>query len=354
METQKPLLKDEDGEEVDAHMYRSMIGSLMYLTSSRPDIMYAVCTCARYQVNLKVSYLHVVKRSFRYLKGQLKLGLWYPKDSPFDLVAYIDSDYAGGSLDRKSTTGGKAKKGVRLMMEKLFGMEFELILAKTINGEVQLHALVDGKKIIITESIVRMDLQLEDAEGGGPRCQETIGDAIAQTRFKNVSKLFNDPLLAKGGGNITSKWWDGLKLRNLWNMYQVTTRVLDLGEDKEPRLHKVGMSRRVESSGDEKDLGEDASKQERRINAIDADEEITLKQEVATKGVNFRLLMKYIGSSTFDADYQLAERLQAAKQEQFTIEEKATLFKELLEQRRKNFVAKRAEEKRNKPPTKRQ
>ncbi|GJS04326.1 putative ribonuclease H-like domain-containing protein [Tanacetum coccineum] len=106
METQKPLLKDEDGEEVDVHMYMSMIGSLMYLTFSRPDIMFVVCTCARYQVNLKVSHLHGVKRIFRYLKGQPKLGLWYPKDSPFDLVAYTDSDYAGASLDRKSTTGG--------------------------------------------------------------------------------------------------------------------------------------------------------------------------------------------------------------------------------------------------------
>ncbi|GJY73969.1 putative ribonuclease H-like domain-containing protein [Tanacetum coccineum] len=77
IETQKLLLKDED-----------------------------VCTCARYQVNPKVSHLHAVKRIFRYLKGQPKLGIWYPKDSPFDLVAYIDSDYARASLDRKSTIGG--------------------------------------------------------------------------------------------------------------------------------------------------------------------------------------------------------------------------------------------------------
>ncbi|GJS24871.1 putative ribonuclease H-like domain-containing protein [Tanacetum coccineum] len=89
METQKPLLKDEDGEEVDVHLYRSMIGSLMYLTSSRPDIIY--------------------------LKGQPKLGLWYPKDSPFDLVAYTNSDYAGASLDRKSTIGGCQFLGCRLI-----------------------------------------------------------------------------------------------------------------------------------------------------------------------------------------------------------------------------------------------
>ncbi|GJU78278.1 putative ribonuclease H-like domain-containing protein [Tanacetum coccineum] len=69
-ETHKPLLKDADGEDVDEHLYRSMIGSLMYLTSSRLDIMFAVCACARFQVNPKVSHLHAVKRNFRYLKGQ--------------------------------------------------------------------------------------------------------------------------------------------------------------------------------------------------------------------------------------------------------------------------------------------
>ncbi|GJX58373.1 putative reverse transcriptase, RNA-dependent DNA polymerase [Tanacetum coccineum] len=115
METHKPLLKDADGKDVDEHLYRSMIGSLMYLTSSRPDIMFVVCACARFQVNPKRSHLHAVKRIFRYLKGQPKLGLWYPKDSPFDLVAYTNSDYAGASLDRKSTTGGCQFLGCRLI-----------------------------------------------------------------------------------------------------------------------------------------------------------------------------------------------------------------------------------------------
>nr|GEY28927.1 hypothetical protein [Tanacetum cinerariifolium] len=105
IDTEKPLLKDPDGEDVDVHTYRSMIGSLMYLTSSRPDIMFAVCACAHFQVTPKASHLHAVKRIFRYLKGKPHLGLWYPKDSPFNLVAYLDSDYAGASLDRKSTTG---------------------------------------------------------------------------------------------------------------------------------------------------------------------------------------------------------------------------------------------------------
>ncbi|GJY72158.1 uncharacterized mitochondrial protein-like protein, partial [Tanacetum coccineum] len=83
IETNKALLKDEEAKDVDVHLYRSMIGSLMYLTASRPDIMFVVCACERLQVTPKVSHLHAVKRIFRYLKGQPKLGLWYPRDSPF-------------------------------------------------------------------------------------------------------------------------------------------------------------------------------------------------------------------------------------------------------------------------------
>nr|GEV41301.1 retrotransposon protein, putative, Ty1-copia subclass [Tanacetum cinerariifolium] len=85
---------------------KSMIGLLMYLTSSKPNIMFDVCACARFQVTPKVSRLHTMKRILRYLKGQPKLGLWYPKDSPFNLEAYTDSDYVGASLDRKFTIGG--------------------------------------------------------------------------------------------------------------------------------------------------------------------------------------------------------------------------------------------------------
>ncbi|GJR27900.1 hypothetical protein Tco_1104132 [Tanacetum coccineum] len=115
MEPNKALVKDEEVDNVDVHLYRSMIGSLMYLTSSRPDIMFAVYACARFQVTPKTSHLHAGKRIFRYLKGQPKLGLWYPRDSPFDLKAFSDSDYAGASLDRKSTTRGCQFLGKRLI-----------------------------------------------------------------------------------------------------------------------------------------------------------------------------------------------------------------------------------------------
>ncbi|GJV35078.1 putative ribonuclease H-like domain-containing protein [Tanacetum coccineum] len=114
-ESNKPLVKDEDGVDVDVHVYRSMIGSLMYLTTSRPDIKFAVCACARFQVTPKASHLNAVKRIFRYLKHQPKLGLWYPRDSPFEIENFSDSDYGGGILDRKSTTSDSQFLGRRLI-----------------------------------------------------------------------------------------------------------------------------------------------------------------------------------------------------------------------------------------------
>nr|GEU69882.1 uncharacterized mitochondrial protein AtMg00810-like [Tanacetum cinerariifolium] len=115
IEPNKALIKDAEAKDVDVHLYRLMIGSLMYLTTSRPDILFVVCACARFQVTPKTSHLHVEKRIFRYSKGQPKLGLWYHRDSPFDLEAFFDSDYAVASLDKKSTTGGFQFLGKRLI-----------------------------------------------------------------------------------------------------------------------------------------------------------------------------------------------------------------------------------------------
>nr|GEZ01045.1 hypothetical protein [Tanacetum cinerariifolium] len=105
-EVLKHKSKDELDDAVNVHLYRSMIGSFMYLTASRPDIMFAVSVCSRHQVTPMTSHLNVVKKIFKYLKGQPNLGLWYPRDSPFQLKAYSDSDYVGSYGDRKSTTGG--------------------------------------------------------------------------------------------------------------------------------------------------------------------------------------------------------------------------------------------------------
>ncbi|GJX89666.1 hypothetical protein Tco_0341680, partial [Tanacetum coccineum] len=146
IDLEKPLVKDRDADDVDVH-HRYMIGSLMYLTASRPDIMFAVCACARFQFTPKTSHLLAVKRIFRYLKGKLTLGLWYSRDSPFELVAYTDSDYAGATQDRKSTTRGEEWK---------------------------------------------RDCQYDSS------LEAEAGDVNAQTRFEIPSKQSNDPPLSKG------------------------------------------------------------------------------------------------------------------------------------------------------------
>ncbi|GKE05391.1 hypothetical protein Tco_1397409 [Tanacetum coccineum] len=105
MSTEIKLMKDEEGESVDNTKYRGMIGSLLYLTTSRPDIMFSVCLCARFQEDPKTSHLEAVKRIFQYIKGTMHLGLWYPKGSVIETVVYADSDHAGDYLDRKSTSG---------------------------------------------------------------------------------------------------------------------------------------------------------------------------------------------------------------------------------------------------------
>nr|GEX59404.1 putative ribonuclease H-like domain-containing protein [Tanacetum cinerariifolium] len=220
METHKTLLKDEKGEYVDEHLYRSMIGSFMYLTSSRPDIIY--------------------------LKGQPKLGLWYLKDSPFDLVAYTDSDYAGESLDRKFTTRGCQFLGCRLiswqfkkqivvanstleakdsnekkliqmikihtdkhvadLLTKAFDFKVNavrrklttvgLVLmllrttakAKNINGEAQIHAKVDGKKVIIFEASIMRDLRFEDKGGVDCFSNEVIFEQLTLIVYEKLTQ----------------------------------------------------------------------------------------------------------------------------------------------------------------------
>ncbi|XP_050877565.1 uncharacterized mitochondrial protein AtMg00810-like [Lathyrus oleraceus] len=97
--------QDESSVAIYIIKYRGMIGSLLYLTASRPDIMFSVCPCARFQANPKESHLTAIKRNMKYLKGTINVGLWYPKGSICDLVGFSDSDYAGCKTDHKSTSG---------------------------------------------------------------------------------------------------------------------------------------------------------------------------------------------------------------------------------------------------------
>nr|GEU34945.1 hypothetical protein [Tanacetum cinerariifolium] len=202
-EAPKPKSKNESDSPVNVHLYRSMIGSLMYLTALRPDIMFAVSACSRNQITPTTSNLKAVKKIFKYLKGQPKLGLWYPKESPLVLEAYSDSDYVGANKDRKSTTGGCQFLGRRLISWKckkqtigdtssteaeyvaatnccgqpngsrgwisdfqvLYMHQSTAMLRSPELGSPAIQATIDKTPYTITEDLVKSQLQLAD-DGG--------------------------------------------------------------------------------------------------------------------------------------------------------------------------------------------
>ncbi|GJV49870.1 putative ribonuclease H-like domain-containing protein [Tanacetum coccineum] len=312
MENQKPLLKDEDGEEVDVHLYRSMIGSLMYLTSSRPDIMFVVC--------------HVLDTKS------------IQKYSPFDLVAYTDSDYAGASLDKKSTTGD--------LLTKAFNQFWTTAKVKTVNREVHLQALVDGKKIIITESTVRRDLQLEDAEGVDCLPNATIFEQLT--------------LIGVGADDLTLA-------QTLIEIRSAKPKVkgVVIGEQSESTTRT--RPQQLPSKDKGKAIMEEPEKPTKRKDQIRHDEEVAqrlqaqmqaeLEEEdrlVRQREEEANIVSWDNVQAMIDADYQMAQQMQAEEQEKLSIEEKSKLFVQLLEARKKHFAAMRAQEKRNKPPTKAQ
>nr|GEX18245.1 putative reverse transcriptase domain-containing protein [Tanacetum cinerariifolium] len=332
METQKPLLKDEDGEEVNVHMYRSMIGSLMYLTSSRHDIMFAVCAYARYQINPKVSHLYAVKRNFRYLKGQPKFDLWYPKDSPFDLVVYTDSDYAGASLDRKSTTGDEA-----------------------VNEEID-----DSLERAATTAA---SLDAEQNKGGGPRGQEAMGDIVSQTRAERVSKISNDPLLTTQALEIGSLKWRVKKLKRikrsrtyrLKRLYKGTIADINANED----ITLVSTHNEQMFNVDQDLGGEEVFVTQQDENVIEKEVDVAQIQ-VTTATTTPTILIDEVTLAQALAELKHTKPNAKAKgivfheSEESTISTPTTLPKlksQDKEKRRKFFTAKRAKEKRNKPST---
>nr|GEU86535.1 putative ribonuclease H-like domain-containing protein [Tanacetum cinerariifolium] len=147
IETKKPLLKDPDGEHVDVHIYRSMIGSLMYLTSSRPDIIFVVCACARFQVTPKVSHLHAVKRIFRHFITTVS----------YELMLFSLTKVAAVNL---------------------------MLLVKKVNDAVQLHALIDGKKVVVSEDIIRRELHLDDSNWVECFPNEEIFEELARMGYE--------------------------------------------------------------------------------------------------------------------------------------------------------------------------
>jgi hypothetical protein len=115
MSTSVKLISDMVGNSVDQTMYRSMIGSLLYLTASRPDIAFSVGVCARFQANSKESHLTVVKPILRYVKATTNFGVYFSRYTNLELVGYSDADWAGNADDRKSTYGGCFYVGTNLV-----------------------------------------------------------------------------------------------------------------------------------------------------------------------------------------------------------------------------------------------
>nr|GEV54502.1 retrovirus-related Pol polyprotein from transposon TNT 1-94 [Tanacetum cinerariifolium] len=126
IEIKDKLDLDQNRTPVDATKYRSMIGALMYLTSSRPDIVRAICLCARYQAKPTEKHLNKVKRIFRYLRGNVNTGLWYSKDYGFELTEFSDADYAGCKDTFKSNSGGAQFLGEKLMRTQLMDYGFHV------------------------------------------------------------------------------------------------------------------------------------------------------------------------------------------------------------------------------------
>nr|GEV47246.1 ribonuclease H-like domain, reverse transcriptase, RNA-dependent DNA polymerase [Tanacetum cinerariifolium] len=190
-ESPKPKSKNESDSPVNVHLYRSMIGSLMHLTASRPNIMFVVSACLKNQVTPTTSNLEAVKKIFKYLKGQPKLGLWYLRESPLVLEVYSDSDYARENKDKKSTTGGCQFLGRRLIswqckkqnIMATSSTKAEYVSAANCRGQVlwiqnqlldygsselgppAIQATIDKTLYTITEDLVRSQLHLAD-DGG--------------------------------------------------------------------------------------------------------------------------------------------------------------------------------------------
>nr|GEX03376.1 putative ribonuclease H-like domain-containing protein [Tanacetum cinerariifolium] len=248
METQKPLLKDEYGEELDVYMYRSMISSLMYLTSSRPDIMFAVCACARYQVNLKVSHLHAMKRIFRVDGKKVIISeASIRRDLQFADEEGVDCLPNSIIIEQLASMGGIGK-GFSGRITSLFPTMVTHKPVKPKRKDTQVPQLS-----VPTESVAD-DTVYKELDGSLVRAA-TIASSLEAEQDSGAKKPWEIPLLKLG---------------------QEARKEIKSRTHKLKRLYKVGLTARVESSRDEQSLGEDASKQGRRIDNIDADEDITL------------------------------------------------------------------------------
>ncbi|GKC03047.1 putative reverse transcriptase, RNA-dependent DNA polymerase, partial [Tanacetum coccineum] len=381
METHKPLLKDADGEDVDEYMYRSMIGSLMYLTSSRPDIMFVVCVCARFQVNPKVSHLHAVKRIFRYLKGQPKLGLWYPKDSPFDLCkkqTVVANSTTEAEYVAASSCCGQVlwiqnqllDYGYNFMHTKIYIDNESTICivknpvfhSKTKHIEIRHHFIRDSNEKKLIQMIkIHTDKNVIDLLTKA----FDVKDASKQGRkIDDIDQDVEVTLVDETQGRLCTraKWQSATTAApsTIPKAKSITFR--DPGEST-TRTTLTPIPLNIKDKGKAKMI--EPGKPLKKKEQIRLDEELAFKLQVEEEE-QARLARKKAKKveeaniswdnvqAMIKVDRLLAERLQAREQKELTDEEKARLFVELLEKRKKHFAALRAQENNNKPPTKAQ
>nr|GEV62663.1 uncharacterized mitochondrial protein AtMg00810-like [Tanacetum cinerariifolium] len=349
IETNKALLKGEEAEDVDVHLYRSMIGSLMYLTTSRPDIMFAICACARFQVTPKVSHLHSVKRIFKYLKGQPKLGLWYPKDSPFNLEDFSDSDYTGGSLDRKSTTEGCQFLGKRLIS---WQCKKQTVVANS-TTEAEYVAAANCCRQAYT---YHCQLKVSAAKSKFT----TAGDGYYCWVSPTVYTSCIEQLWA------TAKKKNGRLIDNIDQDVEVT-----LVDDTQGMMNEEDMFGVNDLDGNEvvvdvltsEKVKQSVKVVEKEVSAADPvtllmqaelEEEKRLAR-LKEEETNIALVAEWDNTQAMmDADCKLVARLQEEERGELSIEEKLRLFVELMDKRKKHFAKLKAKKIRSKPPTKAQ
>ncbi|GKA77829.1 hypothetical protein Tco_0784366 [Tanacetum coccineum] len=154
------LTKDDECESIDSTNYRGMIGSLLYLMTSRPDIMFSVCLCARFQEAPKTSHFKVVKRIFRYIKGTMHLGLWYPKGTGIETIVYADSDHARDYVDRKSTSG--ICKFVGCYLTSWFSKKQTALAISTTEAEYVSVGKACQQELWMKQALIDYDVRLED------------------------------------------------------------------------------------------------------------------------------------------------------------------------------------------------
>nr|GEW99176.1 hypothetical protein [Tanacetum cinerariifolium]GEX14038.1 hypothetical protein [Tanacetum cinerariifolium] len=171
------LDEDKKGKAVDPSHYHGMIGTLLILTTNRPDLQFAICICARYQARPTKKHLHAVKRILLYLRGTVNRGLWYPKDSSIALTAFVDADHPGCQDTRRSTSEHVADEVVNEEMDDSF--------ERDTTTTTSLDAEQDKGNIYKTQSKATPNEPGSQgtSSGGGPRCKEAMRDTIANIRL---------------------------------------------------------------------------------------------------------------------------------------------------------------------------